>query len=425
MVSDRQKQDILERVTRDELAALTRDLVDIPSPTGHERAIGEFILDWAKAAGLKTVRQEIAPDRINAVAIVEGTGGGTALMINGHMDTSFTGTEEDAVLCRELEPAEDLRGRIEDGKVYGLGASNMKCGLAAFLVAGKALRQSGVALKGDLILAAVSGEISRTPIGPYQSEEYRGEGTGTRHLLTHGVQSDYAIVADGSALSVIWAQTGVAQFRISTFGNPRSAWGKTRKDAPPRESNAVLKMVEVVSAVEAWAEDFEERTVYQSANGPIISKVNVGAIRGGAPYRPNYHPGICDLYVDVRFPPKTAPMDVQRELRAVLAKLDFETGLEMYGSLLGHEAERIEPVAEALEAAHRDLYGEATPAVTPGRSSIWTDTNIYNEMGIPACKFGPRGERWKMRSEQVEVEEIFRAAQVYALATAAICDWER
>ena len=78
-----------------------------------------------------------------------------------------------------------------------------------------------------------------------------------------------------------------------------------------------------------------------------------------------------------------------------------------------------------LEATHQALYGEKTPEVTPGRSSIWTDTNIYNEMGIPACKFGPRGERWKMRSEQVEVEEIFRAAQVFALAAATICDWER
>ena len=425
MVSDAEKQEILDRITRDELAALTKDLVDISSPTGHEREIGSFILEWHKAHGLKTVAQEISTDRINAVGIVQGTGGGTSLTINGHMDTSFTGTDEDLVLCRDLEPAEDLRGVIDGGKVFGLGASNMKCGLAAFMVAGKAIQESGVRLQGDLILAAVAGEISRTPIGPYQSEDYRGEGTGTRHLLTHGVQSDYAIVADGSALSVIWAQTGVAQFKISTFGNPRSAWGKTRADAPPRDSSAVLKMVEVVRAVDDWAEEFERDTVYQSANGPIISKVNLGAIRGGAPYRPNYYPGICDLYVDVRMPPKTTPVEVQRQLRAVLRNLDIETELEMYGSLLGHEAVGVEPVAEVLENTHQELYGEKTPAVTPGRSSIWTDTNIYNEMGIPACKFGPRGERWKMRSEQVEVEEIFRAARVFALAAVTICNWER
>ena len=103
------------------------------------------------------------------------------------------------MLTRDLDPVEDLRGAIRDGKVYGLGASNMKCGLAAFMVAGKALKDSGMPIKGDLILAGVAGEISRSPIGPYQSEDYRGEGAGTRHLLAHGVQSDYAICADGSA----------------------------------------------------------------------------------------------------------------------------------------------------------------------------------------------------------------------------------
>ncbi len=425
MAAEPQKQDILNHITRDELASLTRDLVDIPSPTGHEREIGEFILDWYRGHGIKTVRQELDPERINAVGIVEGTGGGTSLMINGHLDTSFTGTEEDRVLCRELEPAEDLKGAIRDGKVYGLGASNMKCGLAAFMVAGKALSLSGVPVKGDLILAAVAGEISRSPIGPYQSGDYRGEGIGTRHLLRHGVQSDYAIVADGSALSVIWTQTGVAQFKITTFGKPRSAWGKTRGDSPPKESNAVLRMMDVVQAVDDWAEEFEANTIYQSANGPIISKVNVGAISGGAPYRPNYHPGVCDLYVDVRMPPDTSPVDVQRQLKAVLANLTIECEVQMYGSMRGYEAVGVGPVVDALETTYRGLYGEATPPPTPGRTSIWTDTNIYNEMGIPACKFGPRGERWTMRSEQVEVEEIFQAAQVFALAAAEICNWEK
>ena len=69
----------------------------------------------------------------------------------------------------------------------------MKAGLAAFMIAGKALKTSGVKLKGDVVLAAVVGEISRTPIGPWQSQDYRGEGVGTRHLLTHGMHTDYAV----------------------------------------------------------------------------------------------------------------------------------------------------------------------------------------------------------------------------------------
>jgi acetylornithine deacetylase len=174
MTNEQDKERILKGITRDECAELTKQLCDIPSPTGSEREIGEFILDWYARHGIKRIRQEIDPNRINAVGVIEGRGKGTSLQINGHMDTSFTGTEEDRMFCAELDPVSELRGAVRDGKVFGLGASNMKSGVAAFMVAGKALRQSGVDLKGDCILAAVAGEISRTPIGPYQSGAYRG-----------------------------------------------------------------------------------------------------------------------------------------------------------------------------------------------------------------------------------------------------------
>lgn len=421
MVSQDERQAVLLGIRRDELAELTRDLIDIPSPTGAEREIGEFILGWHERNGIEPVAQQLEDDRINAVGVVRGSGGGASLMINGHMDTSFTGTSEDLVQCRTLEPEEQLRGAIRDGKVFGLGASNMKCGLAAFMVAGKAIRQAGVDLEGDLILAAVAGEISRTPIEEFQSGRYRGEGAGTRHLLTHGVQSDYAICADGSALEIIWAQTGVAQFRLRTFGKPHSAWGVTREQEPPEESNAILQMARVIATVDDWAETFERERVYESANGPILPKVTIGAIRGGAPYRPNYYPGVCSLYLDVRTPPGLRPVEVGRELRSVLQDIGVQFELSMYRSLMGYEATGVEPVVDALESAYRSLYGEPTPRVTTGRSSIWTDTNVYNEMGIPACKFGPRGRRWSIRSEVVEVEEIHRAAQVYALAALEVC----
>ena len=80
-------------ISRDECAELTKQLCDIPSPTGSEREIGEFILEWYARHGIKPIRQEIDPNRINAVGVLAGSGGGTSLQINGHMDTSFSGTE--------------------------------------------------------------------------------------------------------------------------------------------------------------------------------------------------------------------------------------------------------------------------------------------------------------------------------------------
>lgn len=425
MVDPKDKDNVVKRIKRDELAQLTKDLVDVSSPTGSEKAIGEFILDWYVRNNIRPVRQEIDPNRVNAVGILEGKSGGVSLMINGHMDTSYTGTEEDRMFCRTLEPDSELKGAVRDGKVFGLGASNMKSGLAAFMVAGKALRESGLTLKGDLILAAVAGEISRTPVGPYQSGAYRGEGTGTHHLLTHGVQSDYAIVADRSGHSIVWAQNGVAQIKVSTFGDPHAAWGVTREEKAPEVSSAILKMVKVLQGVDAWAAEFERAHVYASAHGAIVPKVNIGAIQGGAPFRPNYYPGVCSIYLDVRTPPGLRPLQVQRELKAALSKLDVEYEIDMYASKMGYEAKGVAPIVKVIEDSYQSLFGKKTPAPTGIHASIWTDTNIYNELGIPACKFGLGGGKYKIRSEQIDIENVFQAAQVYALAALEICNWEK
>src|SRR5262252_8490405 len=121
---------VLAQIDRNELAQLGCDLTSIPSPTGQEKAIAEFILDWFSANGLKAVRQDVEPDRPNAVGILKGDGTGLSLSFNGHMDTSFTGTSQDARMASNLEPEAELKGRIVGDKVQGLGISNMKgsCG---------------------------------------------------------------------------------------------------------------------------------------------------------------------------------------------------------------------------------------------------------------------------------------------------------
>lgn len=186
---------VLAQIDRNELAQLGADLTSIPSPTGQEKAIGEFILNWFEANGLRAVRQDVEYDRPNAVGIVKGDGTALSLGLKGHTDTSFTRTEEDRLMVAVMEPQSELAGKIVGNKVQCLGISNMKGGVAAFMMAGKAMQRSGVMLKGDVILAAVVGEISRAPIGPWQTKEYRGDGAGTRHLLTHGMHSDYRCAA--------------------------------------------------------------------------------------------------------------------------------------------------------------------------------------------------------------------------------------
>jgi len=416
---------VLAQIDRDELAQLGCDLTTIPSPTGQEKAIAEFILHWFETNGIKAVRQDVEFDRPNAVGIVKGEGTGLSLGFNGHTDTSFTGTEEDRRMVANMEPESDLKGKIVGNKVQGLGISNMKGGVAAFMIAGKGLKKSGIKLKGDVFLAAVVGEISRTPIGPWQTKEYRGEGAGTRHLLTHGMHTDYAVVADGSDLNIVWTQTGVVQARIQTFGKAEAAWGSKRATHPMEKLNAIVKMTKIIDAIERWGAEFEEKYIYDSPTGPLYPKVNIGAIEGGAPYRPNYFPGVCAIYVDVRMPPQVRPVTIKYEMERALNSLGLDYELDIYKSLLGHEGKNVEPLVKSAEEVYEHLFGEKIKPEAPDRASIWTDTNIYNELGIPAIKIGPRGRRIGPRNEEIDIDVMLKAAQIYALIALDICSRER
>jgi acetylornithine deacetylase/succinyl-diaminopimelate desuccinylase-like protein len=293
------------------------------------------------------------------------------------------------------------------------------------MIAGKALKTSGVKLKCDLILAAVVGEISRTPIGPWQTKDYRGEGAGTRHRLTHGMHSDYAVVADGSDMNIVWTQNGVVQVKVQTFGKAEAAWGSNRTTYPMVKMNAIVKMTQIIDAIERWGAEFEAKYVYNSPTGPLYPKVNIGAIEGGAPYRPNYFPGVCAIYLDIRMPPQVRPVQIKHELEKTLNSTGLDYEMDFYKSLLGHEGKNVEPLVKSAEEAYRHLFGDKIKHEAPDRASIWTDTNVYNELGIPAIKIGPRGRRIGPRNEEIEIDVMLKAAQLYALIALDICTRER
>ena len=80
---------------------------------------------------------------------------------------------------------------------------------------------------------------------------------------------------------------------------------------------------------------------------------------------------------------------------------------------------------QSAEAVFAHLFGDKIKPESPDRASIWTDTNIYNELGIPAIKIGPRGRRISARNEEIDVGEMVKAARLYALMALDICSRER
>ncbi|PYX95730.1 MAG: hypothetical protein DMG71_08240, partial [Acidobacteria bacterium] len=163
--------------------------------------------------GLDLTWQEVEEGRANVVGRWAGTGGGNNLMFNGHMDTSNTGDEEFLTGI-----GYKARAVVKNGMIYGLGIYNMKGALVCYTHALKALLRAGVKLKGDVIIAAVAGEIEKTQWGEFKGKEYRGYGFGTHYLVNHGVLPDMCILGEPTDMNLVLEHFGSLWVRISCSG---------------------------------------------------------------------------------------------------------------------------------------------------------------------------------------------------------------
>ena len=140
-------------------------------------------------------------------------GDGINLLFTGHMDTSYDGDEE--YLQGEGFKA---KGVYRDGWIWGLGANNMKSGLASALVAVEAIHREGIELKGDLLFGGVVGETEKAPVDEFKGDAVAGYGVGTRYMVLHGITGDYSILAEPTGLKVCTANMGAISAKISVGG---------------------------------------------------------------------------------------------------------------------------------------------------------------------------------------------------------------
>ncbi len=150
--------------------------------------------------------------RPNVIGTLEGEGGGPTLMFNGHMDTSYSGREPHLRGIAGFQPD----ALVRDGRIFGLGISNMKGALACYLEAIRAVRDAGLRLRGDVLIACVVGEIEKTQWGEeFRGREYRGYAAGSRYLPTHGGIADMCILGEPTEQRVVLGQ-GCPQQSIPT-----------------------------------------------------------------------------------------------------------------------------------------------------------------------------------------------------------------
>ena len=426
MKVDARAQKVFDKLDVDELVKVALDLGNIDSPTGSEGPVGEYVYDWLIREGFEARKIALMPDRPNVLGKLPGTSFGKSLVFNSHMDTTIH--KDEWWTTRKAADAVFHSAWREGDTLIGNGVCNDKGPMATFLLAAKAIKDAGVTLKGDLLLMAVVGEIGVEPVDEFQSPAYLAKEPGTRFAITHGGVADYALVAEGTDFGLVGVEAGKAFFKVTVFGNDLPIYTPYIPRPTPIEKNpsAIVRMAPLIQRIEEWAYDYEQKNRYECPGGTIVPRVNIGAIRGGVPYKITKTVQQCAIYVDVRTTPVQNPLDIREELRRLVAGAGLEGEVELYTYRPSFEADprKVEPLKAAITRAHQAMLGTEPKAAAAPFSSMWRDINCFNEMRIPAITYGP-GVSVGAGTFGMKISDLVMGSRLYALTALDLCDQER
>ena len=404
---------ILAEIREEEIVAMCCDVINIPSPTGDEFAMACYMKQSLAKLDPNVSWQEVEEGRANVIARWRGTGGGKNLMFNGHMDTSNSGRE--AFLTGIGYKPQAV---VRDGFVYGLGIYNMKGALVCYTHALTALVRSGLRLKGDVIIAAVVGEIEKTQWEEFRGRDYRGYGVGSHYLVNHGALPDICILGEPTDMRIVLEHFGSLWARISCAGlYVHTAFSEGRG-----EMNSIRRMHVLMDSILKWIANWEKN----ASHGGKKAIVNLGCIRGGHPWRASRTPEKTDLFLDVRVPPTIPLSEARRNLQQMFLELErkhpdwgleFETYVSVPGARISEEHEMI----KAIESSHEYVTGRR-----PEREVVtWcSDASVLSRYGIETVNYGPSSGPRDVEGEKVAIQTLVEITKIYALVAADLCGVE-
>jgi acetylornithine deacetylase len=390
---------------RHELVDFARQLVATPSqnPPGDERGMAELIRTRLSELGCGSSRilakREHRPNLVNTVRCA---GPGQLVMYCGHLDTKPIGIRHEWA----TDPFDPV---LRDGKLFGLGASDMKGALAAMTYASKVVRDLSRELTGGLMLV-------------FTADEEAGGTLGARFLSREcGLQADVALVGEPSGFFTNWeyldpVSRGESCFRLRVHGTQMHS---SISDIVPAV-NANLRMAEVLLRLNRDLEiDYEPHPFCPHG----ITVTPAVMTKGGVYY--GILPGEAECSVEVRVIPGMTLDRLRSDVEAFVARLRTEDpSLEIELEFESPPLEWIAPVEfpaqhpflEVLETAAEHVLGFRP---TRGAFPAWTDARFFTEIaGIPTIPaFGPGLLTVIHRpNEYVAIEAIIEAAKIYALA---------
>lgn len=401
---------VLSIIDPNEAVALTQQLIRIPSFLWHESEIGHWIARWMTERGFEVELQTVPLPHLRshptgvthqAIGLLRGDGSGPSLMLCGHTDTS----DWQGRPYREKEWTHDpFGGEIANGKLYGLGAINMKGGVASILCAADAVRRSGVRRRGDLIVACVVAETSG--------------GVGALHLIEQGWRPDYCIVTEANNLDVGIISVGYVQGKVRVFGE--------FKHRVPYV-NPIEQITKVIHAFSPAYRPIPEGGWLHFTPHPLLPGFPRIAVR-----HIEHFQDVTTLTFDLRIVPGMTEESVRKDMTQLLDIFAAEDPTFRYELMIpqspqqpnmpAREATPIDsPLVQALIASHKRVTGR-TPDVGAGhRIGATADTCHFKGVGIECVEYGPGFiPVWPMVDECIDIDQIITATQVLALTAADI-----
>ncbi|MGZ8577947.1 MAG: ArgE/DapE family deacylase [Actinomycetota bacterium] len=398
------------------MTAFLERLVDQPTVLGHEESGQAVVREAFREIGLEPVDVPMDAEalrvhplaspfdwdvdgKVNVVATWEGdVTGGRSLILNGHID----------VVSPEpigQWPRDPFVAHVEDGWLYGRGAADMKCGLAAMLGAVKGLRRVGLQ--------------PHAPVHIQSVVEEECTGNGALQTVLAGYGADAAVIIEPFGAAITTSQVGVLWFHVRMTGLPGHA-AESGRAVNAIESS--LRMIQALRVLESEL-NADPPAPYDAYPHPI--GLNVGTIRGGD--WPSTVPGECTIGFRIGLYPGMELRDLQDRIEAIVAEaaaadeMMFAYPPEViYRGFRapGYELERDHPLVTTLAGAYARHHGVA-PALVATTGT--TDARVFGlAAGIPSVCFGPYAEQAHGVGERVYLPSVTQTAQVLGLF---IRDW--
>ena len=411
------------------LELLTR-IVETPSQTGHEGPLAQYLVGELRSRGIGAEYQPISETRGNCIGRVKGSGRGADVLVYGHLDTTFTGDEDDDRPVLGGRPRIDLQPKLtrrDDGLLTGLGISNPKGGVACAIAATDAIVRAGVPLAGDIILGICAGGIHKRPIVAlnrrYEGSRYQGYAIGCEYMLKHGMTADFCL-STKPGYGIVYEEPGQAWFMVEVQG--RLCYAGLRHVSPHR--NPLTDAARLIIALEEWIPEYTAK----HESGQILPQGAVGAVEGGWPHKPEFIPDIARIYVSFNTNSKTTPLQMRRIFGGFIdgyrakhpdVTLDWQMLQLQPGSRTDPESWIVKSCRRALES----VEGKPQPDVS--RFSGTTDGNILRLWGIPTVRLGLPGlmspePGWPPMYDATRVADLRRVTEVYVRTLIDTCTRE-